>query len=148
LNSLLELSGLFAVACCGLFAGAALYVNLVEHPARMSCGVEIALREWAPSYQRAAVMQASLAVLGGVAGMLAWARGGESAYLVGAVLLLAVVPFTLLVAYPTNKRLQGLHSTGQIGDADKLLKRWNALHAVRTGLSLAAFVSMLFAARQ
>jgi len=73
--------------------------------------------------------------------MLAWARVGGSAYLVGAGLLLAVVPFTLLVVYPTNKRLQGLHSTGQIGDADKLLKRWNALHAVRTGLGVCLQVS-------
>ena len=27
-----------AVLACGLFAGAAIYVSLVEHPARMECG--------------------------------------------------------------------------------------------------------------
>ena len=82
--------GPLAVGCCGLFAGAALYINLVEHPARMSCGVEIALREFAPSYKRAAVMQASLAVLGGAAGVLTWALVGGLGYLVGALLLLGL----------------------------------------------------------
>ena len=130
-----------------MFAGAALYVNLVEHPARMSCGVDLALREWAPSYKRASVMQASLAVIGGVAGVLAWALLGGLGYLVGALLLLAVVPFTLLVVFPTNKRLLELHAEGQIGNARELLKRWNALHAVRTALSVVAFVLMLRALR-
>jgi hypothetical protein len=138
---------LIATFCTALFAGAALYINLVEHPARMSCGVEVALREWAPSYERAAVMQASLAVLGGVSGVLAWALRGGLGYLVGALLLLAVVPFTLLVVFPTNKRLLELHAKGQIGNAHELLKRWNALHAVRSALSLVAFVFMLFALR-
>ena len=142
---MLNLLGLVAVGCCGLFAGAALYINLVEHPARMSCGVEIALREWAPSYRRAAVMQASLAVVGGVGGALAWTFRGGLGYLVGALLLLAVVPFTLLVVFPTNKRLLDLHAAGQADNAHELLKRWNALHAVRTGLSVVAFVFMLFA---
>ena len=100
---------------------------------------------WAPSYRRAAVMQASLAVVGGVAGALAWAFLGGLGYLVGALLLLAVVPFTLLVVFPTNKRLLDLHAAGQADNAHELLKRWNALHAVRTGLSVVAFVLMLFA---
>ena len=142
---MLNLLGLLAVGCCGLFAGAALYINLVEHPARMSCGADIALREWAPSYRRAAVMQASLAVVGGVAGALAWAFLGGLGYLVGALFLLAVVPFTLLVVFPTDKRLLDLHAKGQADNAHELLERWNALHAVRTGLSVVAFVLMLFA---
>lgn len=29
----------------GLFAEAAIYINLVEHPARVECGVELALTE-------------------------------------------------------------------------------------------------------
>ena len=135
--------GPLAVGCCGLFAGAALYINLVEHPARMTCGVEIALREFAPSYKRAAVMQASLALIGGVAGVLTWALVGGLGYLGGALLLLAVVPFTLVVVLPTNKRLLDLHAKGETVNAHELLQRWNALHAVRTALSVAAFVCML-----
>jgi hypothetical protein len=57
-----------AVLAAGLFAGAAIYVSAVEHPARLSCGPELAVREFAPSCKRGTVMQASLAVLGCVAG--------------------------------------------------------------------------------
>ena len=64
---------IIAASCAGLFAGAAIYINAVEHPARLSCGNEIALREFAPSYRRATVMQASLAVVGCATGLLsAW----------------------------------------------------------------------------
>ena len=50
---------IIATVCAGLFAGAAIYIKAVEHPARLSCGSEIALREFAPSYHRATVMQAA-----------------------------------------------------------------------------------------
>ena len=36
---------LVALLCTGLFAGAAIYVSGVEHPARVSCGIEAAIRE-------------------------------------------------------------------------------------------------------
>ena len=55
---------MIATVCAGMFAGAAIYINAVEHPARLSCGNEIALRQFAPSYHRATAMQASLAVVG------------------------------------------------------------------------------------
>jgi hypothetical protein len=58
-----------AVVCASLFAGAAIYINVVEHPARLSCGNEIALRQSAPSYHRATLMQASLAVMGCLSGL-------------------------------------------------------------------------------
>ena len=52
-----------ALLSSGLFAGAALYITAVEHPARISQGALIALQEFRPSYKRAAPLQASLAVI-------------------------------------------------------------------------------------
>jgi hypothetical protein len=63
---------LLATLCAGLFSGASIYINLVEHPARMSCGTVAAIAEWAPSYKRATVMQASLAALGFLNAFAAW----------------------------------------------------------------------------
>jgi hypothetical protein len=61
--TLLEVATFLAVFCNSLFAGAALYINLVEHPARMKLGTAAAVAQWAPSYHRATFMQAPLAVL-------------------------------------------------------------------------------------
>jgi len=59
-----EVTEFIAILCTTVFSGAAIYVNLAEHPARMACGTELAATEWAPSYKRAARMQAPLAVIG------------------------------------------------------------------------------------
>ena len=132
-----------ATVCAGLFAGAALYINAVEHPARLSCGTELALREFAPSYRRATVLQASLAVVGCLAGLWSAWVSGDARVAIGAILLGAVVPFTLVVVLPTNKRLldPSLDPRGQ--DAADLLVRWGHLHAVRTVLSSTAFALFL-----
>jgi hypothetical protein len=49
---------LLATLAAGLFSGASIYINLVEHPARMQCGTVLAVAQWGPSYKRATVMQA------------------------------------------------------------------------------------------
>src|ERR1700719_3792006 len=94
-----------AVLTCSLFTGAAVYLSLVEHPARMECGVELAATEFAPSYRRAAIMQASLAAVGLVSSIAAWLAGASFLWVVAGVLLGSVIPFTLLVILPTNKLL-------------------------------------------
>src|SRR2546426_7484684 len=75
---------LLATVCAGLFSGAAIYVNLVEHPARLSCGTELAVKEFGPSYRRGTVMQASLALAGCALGVAAWARNTDRAVLIAA----------------------------------------------------------------
>jgi uncharacterized membrane protein len=129
-----------AVFCSGLFTGASLYINLVEHPARMFCGPALALTEFAPSYKRATVMQASLAALGSLCAVAAWLSGASLGWLIGGMLLGAVIPFTLIVIFPTNHKLLDPALANDASLALQLLTRWGRLHAVRSGLSLAAFV--------
>lgn len=132
-----------ATFCCAIFSGAAIYINAVEHPARMSCGVKVALSEWAPSYKRATVMQASLAVLGFLFSLVAWFAGASIWVLIAGVLLVLVAPFTLVVIMPTNNRLLALNAEQDMEEAKMLLNRWNKLHMVRSGLSLAALIIFL-----
>ena len=132
-----------ATACAGVFFGAAVYINFVEHPARVSCGTELAVREFKPSYERAAVMQGALAVLGCLIGLLAAWLLHDATTAVAAVLLGAVVPFTLIVIFPTNKRLLDPALDPKSAQAAELLARWNRLHAVRSGLSGIAFALFL-----
>jgi hypothetical protein len=131
---------LVALLSAGLFAGAALYVSLVEHPARSECGPGLALAEFRPSYRRGAVMQASLAAVGCLAGVAGWARGGSAAMLVSGLLLAAIIAFTLAVIRPTNKRLLDPALDSRSPEATMLLARWGRLHAVRTGAGALAFL--------
>ena len=69
------ISEILACLTCGLYAGAAVYVNLVEQPARLSCGVALAVTEWRPSYKRGTALQAPLAGLGTVLAFFSWWLG-------------------------------------------------------------------------
>ena len=138
----IEFSAIFPSA---LFAGAAVYINLVEHPARMQCGTAFAAAVFGPSYKRATVMQASLAVVATVSALGAWWLVDSVLWLIGALLIFSVVPFTLLVILPTNKQLLAADLDRGAPATHHLLVRWGRLHAVRTIASLAATITFLIA---
>jgi uncharacterized membrane protein len=121
-----------------LFAGAAIYINLVEHPARMGCGTELAITEWAPSYKRATGMQVPLAVVSTIAGVVSWFMTDQILWLLGALLIFAVIPFTLIVIMPTNNILLAPGVDKASPTTRALLEKWGTLHAVRSILSLVA----------
>lgn len=133
------------ILATALFAGAALYVSLVEQPARLTLPTEVAIAEWRPSYKRASIMQATLAVLGTLLGIAAGIATGGAIWIVAAFLLSAVVPFTLFVMWPSNKRLEDPALDLGSAEARELLLRWGRLHAVRTVIGVAALLLMLFA---
>ena len=139
--ALLKLSAIIAAA---LFAGAALYINIAEHPARMMLDTRSAAGQWAPSYGRATWMQAPLALISLAAGLGAWTLGAGVGWAVAALLIGAVVPFTLVGIMPTNKAL--LAPGRDLGTAETrtLLERWGRLHAVRTVLSLVATILYVY----
>jgi uncharacterized membrane protein len=128
-----------------LFAGAALYINVAEHPARMGLDTRMAVLQWAPSYRRATWLQAPLALLSLVSGVSAWLLGAGTSWLIGALLIGAVVPFTFAVIMPTNNALLATDRDLASGETRALLVRWGRLHAVRTVLSLAGAAIYLLA---
>jgi hypothetical protein len=132
-----------AVAAAGLFAGAALYITLVEHPARMACGPPMALAQFRQSYPRAARLQAALAVLGCLAAAGAWTAGRPAGWLAAGLLLGAVVPLTLVAILPTNRRLLDPALPPDVPEVRQLLRRWGALHLARTLAGLGAAGWML-----
>jgi hypothetical protein len=134
-----------ATLATGIFFGAAVYINLVEHPARISCGVPLAVTEWRPSYKRGTLMQAPLALIGSLSALAVWWFQRTPAWLIGGVLLLLVIPFTLVVILPTNKRLESKELDLQSEEAGRLLRQWGWLHAIRSILSGVAFVMFLCA---
>ncbi len=139
-----QIAELVAVLACSLFTGAAVYISLVEHPARMECGVEIAATEFPPSYRRASVMQAILAAVGLLSSVAAWLAGATFWWVVAGLLLGSVIPFTLIVILPTNKQLLNPALDRRSAQAGRLLAHWGVLHAVRSVLSALALLLLLY----
>lgn len=123
-----------------IFAGAAIYINVAEHPARMGCDTKTAATVWAPSYKRATVMQASLAILGFLSGLAVWVLGGGAMWLVGATFIGLVVPFTFIAIMPTNRQLLLPDRDLTSNETRALLEKWAKLHGVRSALSLVASI--------
>ena len=130
-----------ATFCTAIFAGAALYVNVVEHPARMLGDAHFALLQWAPSYKRATLMQAPLAVVGLLTAGAAWLLGASVWWLIAGLLIGAVVPFTFIGIMPTNRMLSAADPDAASSEVRALLNRWSRLHAVRTALIESARIS-------
>ena len=110
----------------------------------MQAGTHVALAEFAPSYKRATVSQVSLATAGFLSALVAWRSRSDARWLLGGGLLVLVVPFTALAILPTNKKLLDPETANDLDLSEELLTRWGRLHAVRSVLSLASLLTLLF----
>ena len=140
----MQILEIIAILSCSLFAGAAIYINIVEHPARMECGAKLAATVFGPSYRRAATMQIILAMMATVSGIAAAITGGTWQWLIGALLIFLVVPFTFLFIMATNKQLLDPKRDRTSTETHALLKQWGNLHAVRSGISLVAAILYIY----
>jgi hypothetical protein len=133
-----------AILSCTIFAGAAIYINVAEHPARLECGTELAATVFGPSYRRAAAMQASLALVAAITGILLGMNGGSSLWFLGACIIFFVVPFTFIAIMPTNKQLLDPDRRRNSSETASLLKKWGNLHAVRSLASSIAAILYVY----
>jgi Domain of unknown function (DUF1772) len=127
-----------AVLCATLFAGAALYISVLEHPARLTLDTRAAVRRGrrvtrAPRGCRRP-WRCSDSSPGRPPG--SWVRARD--VLVAAPLIGVVVPFTFIVVMPTNHALLAPGRDLDAAETRMLLKRRGHSHAVRTVLSVAS----------
>ena len=140
------IAGLLALVVAALFAGAALYINVAEQPARLMLDDRALLAQWKPAYARGFTMQATLAVVGFLLGVGAWWTTREVMWLAGAVVLLANWPYTLLIIMPVNHKLNAIEPERAGPESRALIVRWGSLHARRTMLGFIATGIFLWAA--
>jgi hypothetical protein len=134
-----------ALATAAAFTGAAIYINVAEQPARLGLDDKALLAQWQPSYALGLPMQSGLALASALFGLLAFwvTRDGRS--LLGAALIFANWPYTLLVILPINKRITATPSHAAGAETRDLIERWGRLHAGRSMLGLAATAVYLWA---
>jgi hypothetical protein len=138
--------GLLALIAAALFTGAAFYINFAEQPARLTLDDHSLLAQWKPAYKRGYLMQATLAIVGFLLGLLAWWLTGRITFIIGGVLMVANWPWTMVGIMPTNKTLMATDLSEAGAQTRALLVKWNGLHAVRTvlgGLAVASFLVAL-----
>jgi uncharacterized membrane protein len=139
------LVGQLALITAALFTGAAIYVIACEQPARLRLDDRALLTEWQPSYKHGTVMQAPLALIGTVLGLIAWWQTGQWLWLLGAIAILANWPYTLGIIMPTNNALQAVDPANAGPHTRALIETWGWLHAGRVALGLLATVLFLWA---
>jgi len=141
------LAGDLALTMAAVFTGAAIYINVAEQPARLQLDNRSLLAEWKLAYKRGYMMQASLAVAGGLFGLVAFLSSLDLRWLLAAVVLLANWPYTIYVIVPTNRLLMDTPPEAATAETRRMLERWGALHAGRSALGLVATLIFLWAQR-
>jgi hypothetical protein len=135
--------GLFAFAAASAFLGAALYINLVEQPARLQLDSSSSLREWTPSYRRGLLMLAGLAILSAILAYADYARSGDVRWTIGGTLLVASWLYAYFVMGPVSNLLYDARAPAST--VRELMREWGLLEWGQTVIGLAAWAVFVWA---
>jgi hypothetical protein len=112
--------GLFAFAIASVFLGAALYINLVEQPARLALDARSMVREWVPSNRRGFVLLSSLAIISAILAYGDFAHTGDVRWIIGGTVILLSWLYAYFVIVPVNIWFARVGSRGMGRNGDRV----------------------------
>jgi hypothetical protein len=127
-----------ALVLAASFFGIAVYINLAEQPARLALADMPLLEQWKVSFGIGFILQGSLTIAAGLAGLGAWWFNREWRYAAAGLLMLANWPWTLLVIAPINNALLAISATSAGPVSRALVEQWGVVHGGRTAISFVA----------
>jgi hypothetical protein len=130
-------TGSLALAFASALSGAAVYVNVVEQPARLALEDQALLNEWGPSDQRGVALMAGLALISAILGLASWFESADVRWAIGALIVISSWPYTYFVMSPMNNQILNL-SPRDVGAARALVRQWGLLEYGQTGIGLVA----------
>jgi hypothetical protein len=136
--------GSLALAVAAAFAGAALYVNLVEQPARLALDDQAMLNEWTPSDRRGVALLAGLSLVSAALGLIAYFESQDVRWAIGALIVILNWPYTFFAMSPLNDQILTL-APRDIGAVRALVRQWGLLEYGQTAIGVAACVVFLWA---
>jgi len=138
------LAGTLALAFAAAFAGAAIYVNWVEQPARLKLEDEALLSEWGPSDSRGVALLAAFALAAALAGFIAWFESEDVRFAYGALIALATWPYAFFVMAPLNNQILSL-SGKDVAAARALVRQWGLIESGFAAIGVVAVAVFLWA---
>jgi hypothetical protein len=131
--------GLFAFAVGSGFLGGALYINVVEQPARLVLDTRAMIREWNSSNRRASILLATLAIISSLLAFADFALTGDVRWLIGGTVMLASWPYSYFVVVPVNIWLYTIPPSSVTRQTLRALMRdWGLLEWGQTAIGVAA----------
>jgi hypothetical protein len=116
--------GLYAFAAAACFLGAAVYIGLVEQPARLALGGRAMIKEWAQSNHRGSLLMSVLAVVSAIFAFIQYKTDGDVRWIIGGAKIFATWPYAYFVSVPVNVWLCALPAGRPVSPARKLMWDW------------------------
>ncbi len=137
-------SGSIALVFAAAFAGAAVYVNWVEQPARLALDGEALLSEWTPSDRRGVALLAGFALAAAVAGFLAYFESEDVRWVFGALIIISSWPYAFFVMAPLNNQILSLRGH-DVAAARALVRQWGMVELGFAAIGVLAVAMFLWA---